>query len=230
MRDLYMAQLNGINNDVIDMGLVLGNAIENSILCLKDNNGKQVKAAREIELDIDKMEKNIESQCLNVILQQQPVASDFHFVSAALKMITDMERIGDITDDIASLSVMIKVCRGSKVLEDIIEMGKISIEMLKGSIDAYVNRDVKAALNVCKTDDRVDDYFNKVKDQLINMIKADAKGAEEAPDALMIAKYFERLGDHCVNLAEWVIYAFTGKHKDHLDSLEDIDEAIRDIL
>ncbi len=230
MRDLYMAQLNGINNDVIDMGLVLGNAIENSILCLKDNDVKPVKAAREIELDIDKMEKNIESQCLNVILQQQPVASDFHFVSAALKMITDMERIGDITDDIASLSVMIKVCRGSKVLEDIIEMGKISIEMLKGSIDAYVNRDVKAALNVCKTDDRVDDYFNKVKDQLINMIKADAKGAEEAPDALMIAKYFERLGDHCVNLAEWVIYAFTGKHKDHLDSPEDIDEAIRDIL
>lgn len=230
MRDLYMAQLNGINNDVIDMGLVLGNAIENSILCLKDNDVKPVKAAREIELDIDKMEKNIESQCLNVILQQQPVASDFHFVSATLKMITDMERIGDITDDIASLSVMIKVCRGSKVLEDIIEMGKISIEMLKGSIDAYVNRDVKAALNVCKTDDRVDDYFNKVKDQLINMIKADAKGAEEAPDALMIAKYFERLGDHCVNLAEWVIYAFTGKHKDHLDSPEDIDEAIRDIL
>ena len=109
-------------------------------------------------------------------------------------------------------------------------MGKISIEMLRGSIDAYVNRDVKAALNVCKTDDRVDDYFNKVKDQLINMIKADAKGAEEAPDALMIAKYFERLGDHCVNLAEWVIYAFTGKHKDHLDGPEDIDEAIRDIL
>mgnify|MGYP002711003010 CR=1 FL=1 len=81
MRDLYMAQLNGINNDVIDMGLVLGNAIENAILCLKDNDGKPVKAAREIELDIDKMEKNIESQCLNVISQQQPVASDFHFIT-----------------------------------------------------------------------------------------------------------------------------------------------------
>ena len=215
MRNLYMAQLDGINNNVIDMGLVLGNAIENSILCLKDNDEKLVKAAKEIELDIDKMEKNIESQCLNVILQQQPVASDFHFVSAALKMITDMERIGDITDDIASLSVMIKVCRGSKALEDIIRMGKITVEMLKGSIDAYVNRDVKAALNVCKTDDRVDDYFNKVKDQLINMIKTDAKGAEEAPDALMVAKYFERIGDHAVNIAEWVEYSITGEHRNN---------------
>ena len=230
MRNRFDRQLTELNQDMIQMGHMIGQAIGMAISALNNRDKEQAEKVIDYDDEINEEERIIENLCLKLLLQQQPVASDFHFVSAALKMITDMERIGDITDDIASLSVMIKVCRGSKVLEDIIEMGKISIEMLKGSIDAYVNRDVKAALNVCKTDDRVDDYFNKVKDQLINMIKADAKGAEEAPDALMVAKYFERLGDHCVNLAEWVIYAFTGKHKDHLDGPEDIDEAIRDIL
>ena len=207
-----MAQLNGINNDVIDMGLVLGNAIENSILCLKDNDGKQVKAAREIELDIDKMEKNIESQCLNVILQQQPVASDFHFVSAALKMITDMERIGDQAADIADIVKVtsLGVPDASIRLKD---MAKVTASMVTKCIDAYVKQDLKLAREVIDFDDIVDDLFDEVKDEILQGMRKGITTDVQSLDYLMIAKYYERIGDHATNIAEWVVYSINGHHK-----------------
>ncbi len=229
MRDYYQSQLDAINKNLIDMSLLLENAIENSILCLKNPDAKLIEASSQIELDINRMERGLEDLCLNVILHQQPVAGDFHMVSAALKMITDMERIGDIANDIALLSVMIKESRSSRILSDIIKMGKITVEMLKKSIDAYINRNVQIALEACCEDDSVDDIFNRVKEALVKMIKEEDKGAEEAPDLLMIAKYFERLGDHLVNVAQWVVYAFTGTRKGQLDTISDIDEAIGDI-
>ncbi len=229
MRDYFQLQIDAIDKSLIEMGLQLENAINNAILTLTTQDEKLLVEAKQIELDINKMEKELEGLCLNVILRQQPVASDFHLVSAVLKMITDMERIGDIADDVAALSVMIKECRNSNILNDIIRMGRKSVEMLKSGIDSYVSRDVKMAIEICRSDDEVDEMFIDVKQRLIDMIKSEENGADEAPDLLMIAKYFERLGDHSVNIAEWVVYAFTGNRVNSLDVPEEIDEALSDI-
>ncbi|MEE1057368.1 MAG: phosphate signaling complex protein PhoU [Acutalibacteraceae bacterium] len=229
MRDYFQLQIEAIDKSLIEMGLQLENAINNAILTLTTQDEKLLVEAKQIELDINKMEKELEGLCLNVILRQQPVASDFHLVSAVLKMITDMERIGDIADDVAALSVMIKECRNSNILNDIIRMGRKSVEMLKSGIDSYVSRDVKMAIEICRSDDEVDEMFIDVKQRLIDMIKSEENGADEAPDLLMIAKYFERLGDHSVNIAEWVVYAFTGNRVNSLDVPEEIDEALSDI-
>lgn len=230
MRDYYQAQLNEINQKLIDMSLLLESAIENSILSLKNKNQELLKAGEQYELEINNMEKDIESLCLNVILRQQPVASDFHKVSAVLKMITDMERIGDIADDITIHSVMLKESRNSIIIDEAVKMGRVAVAMLKNSINAYVVGDVELALNACREDDIIDSLFDTVMKQLIEMIKTDVKGTDEAPDLLMIAKYFERMGDHTVNIAEWVVYAFTGSRNINLDSSQGIDEALSGIL
>ncbi|MEE0929851.1 MAG: phosphate signaling complex protein PhoU [Acutalibacteraceae bacterium] len=229
MRDYFQLQIDSIDKSLIEMGLQLESAIDNAILTLTTQDERLLVEAKQIELGVNKMEKELEGLCLNVILRQQPVASDFHLVSAVLKMITDMERIGDIADDVAALSVMIKECRDTDILNDIIGMGRKSVEMLKSGIDSYVSRDVKMAIETCRSDDEVDEMFVSVKQRLIDMIKLEEKGADEAPDLLMIAKYFERLGDHCVNIAEWVVYAFTGNRVNSLDLPEEIDEALSDI-
>ena len=230
MRNYYQSQLDEINKKLIDMSLLLESAIENSILSLKNKNSETLKASEQYELEINNMEKDIESLCLNVILRQQPVASDFHKVSAVLKMITDMERIGDIADDITVHSVMLKESRSSVIIDEAVKMGRVAISMLKNSINAYVVGDVELALNSCREDDIIDGLFDTVMKQLVEMIKTDATGADEAPDLLMIAKYFERMGDHTVNIAEWVVYAFTGSRNIDLDSSKGIDEALSDIL
>ena len=229
MRNYYQSQIELINQSLINMGILLENAIENAIISLSTNDKSIIELTKQIELDVDKMEKDIEGLCLNVILHQQPVARDFHMVSSALKMITDMERIGDISDDIVTLSVMIKESRGSNVLRDIVKMGKLSVEMLKNSLDSYVNKNIEQAFDVCRKDDDVDSLFDTVKAEIIDMIKSEKNLADEAPDLLMTAKYFERIGDHCVNIAEWVIYAVTGKRKSNLDSSIQIEEAIQNI-
>lgn len=226
MRNYYQLQLDEINNKLIEMGLLLENAIENSILALKQDNPKLLETGEQIEHEINSMEKEIEALCLNVILRQQPVASDFHRVSAVLKMITDMERIGDIAEDITIHSVMLKESKNSVIADEAVKMGRVAVSMLKSSINAYVSGDVELALNSCREDDIIDNLFDTVMKQLVEMIKTDAKGADEAPDLLMIAKYFERMGDHTVNIAEWVVYAFTGKRNIDLDSESGINEAL----
>lgn len=226
MRNYYQLQLDEINRKLIEMGLLLENAIENSILAIKQNDKKLLETCEQYEHEINSMEKEIEALCLNVILRQQPVASDFHRVSAVLKMITDMERIGDIAEDITIHSVMLKESRNSVIADEAVKMGKVAVSMLKSSINAYVSGDVELALNSCREDDIIDNLFATVMKQLVEMIKTDAKGADEAPDLLMIAKYFERMGDHTVNIAEWVVYAFTGKRNIDLDSESGINEAL----
>ncbi len=226
MRNYYQLQLDEINNKLIEMGLLLENAIENSILALKQDNPKLLETGEQIEHEINSMEKEIEALCLNVILRQQPVASDFHRVSAVLKMITDMERIGDIAEDITIHSVMLKESKNSVIADEAVKMGRVAVSMLKKSINSYVVGDVELALNSCREDDVIDSLFDTVMKQLVEMIKTDAKGADEAPDLLMIAKYFERMGDHTVNIAEWVVYAFTGKRNIDLDSESGINEAL----
>ncbi|MEE0265634.1 MAG: phosphate signaling complex protein PhoU [Acutalibacteraceae bacterium] len=230
MRNYYQSQLDEINKKLIDMALLLEKAIENAIGALKENNKGFLETGTEYELQINSMEKEIEGLCLNVILRQQPVASDFHRVSAVLKMITDMERIGDIAEDITIHSVMLKESRASEIVDEAVKMGRVAITMLKNSINAYVVGDVELALNSCREDDVIDSLFETVMKQLVQMIKTDAKGAEEAPDLLMISKYFERMGDHTVNIAEWVVYAYTGARNIDLDSSQGIDEALSCIL
>ncbi|MEE0061618.1 MAG: phosphate signaling complex protein PhoU [Acutalibacteraceae bacterium] len=230
MRNYYQSQLDEINKRLIDMALLLEKAIENAIGALKENNPELLETGTEYELQINNMEKEIESLCLNVILRQQPVASDFHRVSAVLKMITDMERIGDIAEDITIHSVMLKKSRASEIIDEAVKMGRIAVSMLKNSINAYVVGDVELALNSCREDDIIDDLFDTVMKQLVQMIKTDEQGADEAPDLLMISKYFERMGDHTVNIAEWVVYAYTGARNIDLDSSQGIDEALSCIL
>ncbi|MBQ1992754.1 MAG: phosphate signaling complex protein PhoU [Clostridia bacterium] len=226
MRNYYQLQLDEINRKLIEMGLLLENAIENSILAIKQNDKKLLETCEQYEHEINSMEKEIEALCLNVILRQQPVASDFHRVSAVLKMIIDMERIGDIAEDITIHSIMLKEGRNSVIADEAVKMGKVAVSMLKSSINSYVSGDVELALNSCREDDIIDNLFATVMKQLVEMIKTDAKGADEAPDLLMIAKYFERMGDHTVNIAEWVVYAFTGKRNIDLDSESGINEAL----
>ena len=163
---------------------------------------------------VDEKEREIEALCLKLLLRQQPVARDLRFISSALKMITDMERIGDQAADISEIVLFIADQQYIKKLEHIPAMAGATIEMVTKSIDAFVNRDVDLARKVISMDDVVDDLFDQVKAELIALIGKDASNGEQAMDLLMIAKYYERIGDHAVNIAEWVEYSLTGHHAD----------------
>ena len=159
------------------------------------------------------MEKVIESHCMRLLIQQQPVASDLRLIETALKMITDMERIGDNAEDIAEIVKYFENKRFIKDLVHIPKMAEVTISMVKRSVEAFVNKDKDLALQVCYDDDIVDGLFITIKTELIEMIGKDSKNGEQAIDFLMIAKYLERIGDHAQNIAEWVIFAITGEHK-----------------
>lgn len=177
--------------------------------------GNAELAARVAPLDqeIDRKEREIESLCLKLLLQQQPVAKDLRQISAALKMITDMERIGDQAEDIAEIITFLGG-RGAENSNLLREMARSTIKMVTESVDAYVKHDTALADQVIAEDDTVDDYFARVKKDLIKRIAQDPDDGEFALDLLMIAKYFERIGDHATNIAEWVIFSVTGEHKE----------------
>jgi len=162
---------------------------------------------------IDQMERDIESRCMKLLLHQQPVARDLRLISAALKMITDMERIGDQAEDIAEIVTFLKG-RSMEGMELIEEMARETIGMVTSSVDAFVKKDVELAQKVIAQDDVVDDYFSQVKHGIITLIAENSADGEFALDLLMISKYFERIGDHASNIAEWVIYSVTGTHKE----------------
>ena len=207
MRSHFDEQLAQLSRELTEMGALCEEVIALSAKALTD--GDKALAARVAPLDaeIDQKERDIESLCLKLLLQQQPVARDLRQISAALKMITDMERIGDQAEDIAEIiTYMDCECANSALLR---EMAKVVTE----SVDAYVRRDTELAKLVIAEDDIVDDYFAKVKKELIAQIAENPAGGEQTLDFLMIAKYFERIGDHAVNIAEWVIFSVTGIHK-----------------
>lgn len=212
MREHYQKQLKKLHIGLLDMGEILEVAIENAVQALKKESEQPLADAKKHEKEINQMENNLENFCLRLIIQQQPVATDLHLISAALKMITDMERIGDHAEDIAILSEHLTAGKNKDIMDNIFLMSEQTSQMLKQSITAYVNEEVSLAKVVWQRDDIVDDLFDKVKKQVINSIKEDSDAAQEAPDLLMIAKYFERIGDHVVNIAEWIIYALTGEH------------------
>ena len=214
MRNRFDEQLSQLNDEIIAMGTMIEQAIEAAVDALIHQNVEEARRAMECDKDIDHQEREIENLCLKLLLQQQPVARDLRVISAALKMITDMERIGDHAGDISELTIVMSGKPYMKKLEHIEQMAKETMIMLISSLEAYVNKNLDQAKEVIDHDDIVDDLFIKVKTELIQLIRENAENGEQAADLLMVAKYFERIGDHATNIAAWVIFSITGQHKE----------------
>ena len=210
MRNRFDRQLEQLNNELINMGSLIEEAIEMAITALMKQDAKKAKEIVDFDEEIDEKEREIESLCLKLLLQQQPVARDLRQISAALKMITDMERIGDQAEDIAEI---VSFLDGAAEHDDLLrQMAQAVIRMVTDSVDAYVKQDTNLAKRVIARDDQVDEYFSQVKRRLIGCIARDPENGESVLDLLMIAKYYERIGDHATNIAEWVIFSVTGAH------------------
>lgn len=214
MRTHFDKQLNKLNDELIEMGSMIEKAIEHTIKALVTQDIDLAKYVIDSDEQINRQERDIESLCLKLLLQQQPVARDLRQISSALKMITDMERIGDHASDISEIIVTLLKREESyiKHLDHIQSMAKETSVMLVGSVDAFVNRNQLQAADVIEKDDVVDDLFRKVQSELVQLIHEDPNCGEQATDLLMIAKYFERIGDHATNISEWVIFSLTGEH------------------
>lgn len=212
MRNQFDRQLLQLNSEMIVMGALCEEAITNAVKYLTDNDESKKNACLDADRQIDKKERDIETLCLKLILQQQPVAKDLRIVSAALKMISDMERIGDQAADIVEIAPYINK-KGTLGETHIREMADAAIKMVSESVDSFVKMNLEIAYLVIEHDNVVDGLFDKVKQELIKSIEMGHSDAEALMDLLMIAKYFERIGDHAENIAEWVIYSITGKHR-----------------
>ena len=213
MRNRFDEQLFELNREIIEMGAMCEEAIASAVKALTTGDMELAGKVKANSGAIDQMERDIEGRCMKLLLHQQPVARDLRLISAALKMITDMERIGDQAEDIAEIVTFLngRTMEGMELIE---EMARETIEMVTASVDAFVKKDVELAKKVIDQDDVVDDYFSRVKCGIISLITENHADGEFALDLLMIAKYFERIGDHATNIAEWVIYSVTGKHKE----------------
>lgn len=214
MRKQFDEQLRELDLEMVRMGGAVENAISAAVRGLVNRDRELNKRAIEADKDIDDMEKHIESRCLSIILRQQPVAADLRKVSAALKMITDMERIGDHAADISEISLFLDEGVGSSDPADISKMAEDAVKMLTAAINAYVYSDEELARDVIGSDDIVDRHFVRIKKEITEMIANDRNTANYALDLLMIAKYLEKIGDHAQNIAEWVVFSITGVHKD----------------
>ncbi len=212
MRSRFDEQLNTLNIEMIEMGALCEESIALASKALTTGDVSLAERVSVLSADIDQKERNIESRCMKLLLQQQPVARDLRQISAALKMITDMERIGDQAEDIAEIITYLEGRTAEETMH-IRDMAAETISMVTDSVDAYVKNDIDLAMLVIAHDDKVDEYFDKVKSRLIKMIAETTENGEYALDLLMIAKYFERIGDHATNIAEWVIFSVTGEHK-----------------
>ena len=213
MRNRFDRQLVQLNNELIEMGGMIEKAISDTVKALVNQDIELASNVIEYDEEIDHQEREIEQLCLKLLLQQQPVAKDLRLISAALKMITDMERIGDHATDISEITIELSKESYIKKLDHIQQMAKETMVMLVQSVEAFVNKDMDKARAVIVHDDVVD-VFNKVKAELIAMIHEDVNAGEQASDLLMAAKYFERIGDHATNISEWVIFSITGQHPD----------------
>ena len=211
MRNRFDEQLLRLNDELIIMGALCEEAISAAAKYLAEGDESLKENIIETDRQIAGKERDIEDLCMRLLLCQQPVAKDLRTVSSALKMISDMERIGDQASDIAEIAGFVtKSGIGSKV--HIADMARATIKMVTESIESFVKKNVSAAESVIKHDDVVDGLFEEVKNELISAVKDETDNAEALIDLLMIAKYFERIGDHAENIAEWVIYSITGEH------------------
>ena len=213
MRDLFQEQLNELKWELTVMGASCEEIIALASQALTGWDAELVQKVNTIGGQIDESERTIETICLKLLLRQQPVAGDLRQISAALKMVTDMERIGDQAEDIVEIVPYMNAHPDEKYPK-IREMAKAAQTMVTEAVDAYVKQDPELAKRVMAHDDVVDEYFTQVKNGIIHMIAAEPSQGEYALDLLMIAKYFERIGDHCTNIAEWVEFSVTGVHED----------------
>lgn len=211
MREYFDLELKALNDKLIEMGALVEGAIKNTITIITNGEYDKLETSRIIEEKINKMEREIQNYCLNLLLLQSPVAGDLRTVSAALKMITDLERIGDQAIDIAEMSIYLKDCENIYSMTHLSEMAERSSNMVTTAIDAFVKKDLKLAKTVATMDDAIDDLFNKVKEEVIDIINTNKELDHQAIDVLLIAKYFEKIGDHAENIGEWVVFSITGK-------------------
>lgn len=211
MRKTFDAELLELGTEMIDMAAAAEDAIDVVTASLTATDEQAAKAAIEMTRSMDQMERDIENRCLRLLLQQQPVARDLRTISAALKMVTDLQRIGDQCANIAEISLLLSRQRKRKDLADIRTMSQKAGVMVKRAIFSYVNRDQAAAECVIALDDGVDELFQTVKGELVDLILSDRQEADQAIDLIIIAKYLERIADHAVNIAQWAIYCVTGE-------------------
>ena len=212
MRNKFDSQLEKLNLELITMGALCEDAISASVKGFLDDDDALCRKAVETEDEINRKERDIESICMKLLLKQQPVARDLRVISSALKMISDMERIGDQAYDIAEIAKFIKNSNVKSKIH-IKDMAAAATKMVTDSVDSFVKKDVELARSVMVYDDKVDNLFDCVKDELVQLITEDKANGEFCIDLLMIAKYLERIGDHAVNIAEWVEYSITGTHR-----------------
>ena len=212
MRNKFDSQLEKLNLELITMGALCEDAISASVKGFLDDDDALCRKAVESEDEINRKERDIESICMKLLLEQQPVARDLRVISSALKMISDMERIGDQAYDIAEIAKFIKNSNVKSKIH-IKDMAAAATKMVTDSVESFVKKDVELARAVMAYDDKVDNLFDCVKDELVQLITEDKANGEFCIDLLMIAKYLERIGDHAVNVAEWVEYSITGTHR-----------------
>lgn len=217
MRSKFDEQLLELNKEMIEMGNKIILSIKNAIEALVARDENMARAIMESDAEVDHLQKKIEGICFNLLIQQQPVARDLRTVTAAMKMVTDMERIGDHAADISEMTILMGQNSQIDKFEHISKMATETMVMLNHSIEAFASKDVIKAKEVIEHDDVVDDLFIEVKKDVIELILNNPGEGEEATDILMIAKYFERIGDHATNIAEWVIYSL--KQKEDADEV-----------
>ena len=210
MRNKFEEQLERLHVELIQMGALCEDGISAAAEALLQNNPDLAQTAIDAEREIDQKEREVENLCIKLLLQQQPVAKDLREISAALKMISDLERIGDQASDIAELVPYVHLDEGAGL--HIGDMARAVIRMVTNSVDSFVKRDLDLARAVYAADDKVDALFDQVKRELISLIAQDSTRGEQCMDLLMVAKYLERIGDHATNVAEWVEYSITGVH------------------
>jgi len=213
MRSKFDEQLAALNDHLIEMGGMVEQAITNAKKALVEQDIELAQETIAGDDEIDRKEQEVESLCLKLLLQQQPVACDLRLVSSVLKMLTDLERIGDHASDISEITLMLADKQYIKKLEHIPQMAEATMYMVTKSIDAFVKKDIELANKVIAYDDVIDDLFVTVRNELIGLINQNSANGEQAIDLMMIAKYFERIGDHATNVAEWVIFSLTGAHE-----------------
>ena len=214
MRDYYNKQLSELEKMMCDMGQMIETAIEDAMTALLEKDQEKAKEIIQNDEKVDHQQKKIEDLCMQLLLSQQPVATDLRQISSAIKMVTDMERIGDHAADISEITLQLTQSGYPHDLTEVKKMAKETTNMLKDSLDAYIEKNAQKAVKVIQQDDVVDDYFSRIKKEIIRQINESSEGGEQEADLLMIIKYLERIGDHATNIAEWVLFYITGEHPD----------------
>lgn len=211
MRKTFDAELLELNEELTAMATAAQEAIDVVTESLTTGDEPTARRAEQIEATMDQMERDIENRCLRLLLRQQPVARDLRTISTAMKMVTDLQRIGDQAANIAEISILLSKGEQIRVPDDIMLMSRRAGAMVKQAIAAYTDRDTETAAAVINLDDEVDDLFAKVKAELIDGITSKREDADDAIDLIIIAKYLERVADHAVNIAKWAIFCVTGQ-------------------